>query len=87
VTLMDDLNQFKGTPPKSKVCLILDGAQPEHGDRAFTSPQLEELKLILADSGYTSSSIHRMFKSRGFEISENSVRRYRRDLQSKIGKS
>jgi hypothetical protein len=66
----------------SKVDLILQGRLECSGD-PLSEVELQELREVLQDRMYTPKIISLILKSRGYEISENSIKRYRSssDLQ------
>lgn len=79
MSLINDLDQFE-LPSRNKMVLLLGGAPPADGGRAFTESELEELLLILTDNTRTTRCIYRMIRSRGYEIVYSAVRDYRSEL-------
>lgn len=70
MSLKDELRAEEKTKPQSKVETIIQA----FGDEA------DELKTILADPNFTTSSILRLLRRRGHEISHATLCRYREGL-------
>lgn len=68
--LKDELRAEENTKPQNKVESII---------QAF-GEEAEELKAILADPNFTTSSIQRLLRRRGHEISHSTLCRYREGL-------
>ena len=70
MSLRDELRAEASTKPQGKVEAIIQ----EFGEEA------EELKAILADPNFTTSSIQRLLRRRGHEVSHATLCRYREGL-------
>lgn len=72
--LNDAKQQSNNAPNTNKLPLI----ELQLGKKDF-----DEFVAALKDKSISASAIHRVLKSRGVEISENSIRKYRSNLESK----